>query len=153
MATAPTPTQRPPRPALGRTAGIWILAGATAATAAVALVPVGHLPVPGRGLGVPWWALMVGFYLAECAVVHVHFRRQAHTLSLSEVPLVLGLFAASPLVLVGTQLVGMGAALVVYRRQRPLKIVFNLAQSALGTVLALAVFRSIVAGNDPFGPL
>ena len=85
----------------------------------------------------PWWALAIGFYLAECAVVHVHLRRETHTLSLSEVPLVLGLYAVSPLALVAAQLVGMGTALVFYRRQRPLKIVFNLAQSALGTALAV----------------
>ena len=32
------------------------------------------------------------FYLAEALVVHFHFRRDAHSFSLSEVPLVLGLF-------------------------------------------------------------
>ena len=105
------------------------------------------LPRREHTLRIPWWALAIGFFLAECAVVHVHIRRETHTLSLSEVPLVLGLFAVSPVGLVTAQLVGMGAALVFYRRQRPVKVVFNLAQSALATALAAGIFRAIVDGH------
>jgi diguanylate cyclase (GGDEF)-like protein len=108
------------------------------------------LPGPLHTLGIAWWVLAIGFFVAECAVVHVHIRRETHTLSLSEVPLVLGLFAVSPLGLITAQLAGMGAVLVLYRRQRPVKIVFNLAQSALATALAFAVFRSILDGGDAF---
>jgi diguanylate cyclase (GGDEF)-like protein len=151
MATTPTSTQRAPSVS-ARTAAIWLLSGATAAVAAVALVSSRHLPAPLHVLHIPWWALLIGFYLSEGAVVHVHFRRESHTLSLSEVPLVLGLFAVSPFGLIAAQLFGMGAALVFYRRQRPLKIAFNLAQTALGTALAVAVFRTILGGHDPFRP-
>ena len=117
------------------------------------LLGTSGLPAPEHTLDIPWWALAIGFFLAECAVVHVHFRRETHTLSLSEVPLVLGLFAVSPLALVAAQTVGMGAGLVLYRRQRPVKLAFNLAQSALATALAAAIFRSIVDGMDAFQPL
>ena len=109
-------------------------------------------PAPEHTLGIPWWALAIGFLLAECAVVHVHIRRETHTLSLCEVPLVLGLFAVSPVGLVTAQLAGMGAALVFFRRQRPVKVVFNLAQSALATALAAGIFRAIVDGTDAFQP-
>jgi diguanylate cyclase (GGDEF)-like protein len=152
MTTTPTSTERVPGPAFGRAAGIWLLSGAAGAIAAAVLLSSRSLAPPLHSLAIPWWALLIGFYLAECAVVHVHFRRETQTLSLSEVPLVLGLFAVSPVALIVAQLCGMGAALVFYRRQRPLKIAFNLAQSALGTALAVFVFRSIVAGHDPFRP-
>ena len=135
-----------------RTAGIWLLAAAAAGTAVIVLVSARDLPGPLRTLAVPWWALALGFFLAECAVVHLHIRRETHTLSLSEVPLVLGLFAVTPLGLVTAQLAGMGAALVFYRHQRPLKVVFNLAQSALATAVAVFIFRSIVDGGDAFQP-
>src|SRR5437868_2522281 len=151
MATTRTSTPLP-RAAPGRAIGIWLLAGAATAGAVGVFAATRHLAAPLEGLHLPWWALLGGFYVAECAVVHVHFRRETHTLSPIEVPLVLGLFAASPLGLISAQLLGMGAALVFYRRQRPLKAVFKLSQSALGTVLAVAVFRSIVSGQDPFGP-
>jgi diguanylate cyclase (GGDEF)-like protein len=135
-----------------RSAGIWLLSAVVAATAAVVLYATRDLPAPAHQLAIPWWAIAIGFYLAECAVFHVHFRRETHTLSLSEVPLVLGLFAVSPVGLVTAQLLGMGAALVFYRRQRPLKVVFNLAQVSLATALAVAVFRAFVGGEDALRP-
>ena len=135
-----------------QSAGIWILSAVAASAAAAIVVATSGLPAPLHVLPIPWWALAIGFYLAECAVVHVHIRRETHTLSLSEVPLVLGLFAVSPVVLVCAQVIGMGTALILYRKQRPLKIVFNLAQSALGTALAIAVFRAMVNGSDAFQP-
>ncbi len=147
-----TSTERAPRSLTGRALGIWLLSGAAAGVAALTLASSRHLPAPLHVLGIPWWALLIGFYLAECAVVHLHFRRETQTLSLNEVPLVLGLFAVSPLALIAAQLLGMGAALIFYRRQRPLKVVFNLAQTALGTAFATAVFRGIVNGHEPFRP-
>jgi diguanylate cyclase (GGDEF)-like protein len=135
-----------------RSGGIWLLSAAAAGGAAFVLLSARHLPAPQHPLPIPWWALAIGFFLAECAVVHVHIRRETHTLSLSEVPLVLGLFAVSPLGLIAAQLSGMGAALVLYRRQRPVKVVFNLAQSALATALATGIFRAIVDGTDGFQP-
>jgi diguanylate cyclase (GGDEF)-like protein len=97
--------------------------------------------------------LLLGFAAAECVAVHLHFRREVHTVSLSEVPFVLGLFAVSPFALVATQACGMGAGLVFCRRQRPVKVVFNLAQTALGSVLGIAIFRAIVDGGVPFAPV
>ena len=66
-------------------------------------------------------------------VVHIHVRRQAHTLSLTEAPLVLGIVFFSPLVVVGARLVGSSASLVVGRRQPPIKLLFNLSLFALET--------------------
>ena len=135
-----------------RSAGIWLLSAGAAGGAAFVLLSARHLPAPQHSLPIPWWALVLGFFLAECAVVHIHIRRETHTLSLSEVPLVLGLFAVTPLSLVSAQLVGMGAALVFYRHQRPVKVAFNLAQSALATALAAGIFRAILNGTDAFRP-
>jgi diguanylate cyclase (GGDEF)-like protein len=137
---------------MARTAAIWILSAVVAATATVVVLATHHLPAPLNHLAVPWWAIAIGFYLAECVVVHVHFRRETHTLSLSEVPLVLGLFSLSPLGIVTAQVAGMATALVFFRRQRPLKISFNLAQSALATALAVAVFRAMIDGGDALEP-
>jgi diguanylate cyclase (GGDEF)-like protein len=135
-----------------RAAGIWLLSAVVAGTAVLVLYATRGLSPPSHQLNIPWWAIAIGFYLAECAVFHVHFRRETHTLSLSEVPLVLGLFAVSPVGLVTAQLLGMGAALVFYRHQRPLKVVFNLAQVSLATALSVAVFRAFVGGSDALRP-
>src|SRR4029079_11593917 len=50
--------------------------------------------VPGPPLS--WWALALAFSLAEVFVVHLQFRKQAHTLSLTEIGLTLGLLLAAP---------------------------------------------------------
>ena len=149
--TLPSTDGPPPR---ARAAAIWVLSAAIAAAAAFVLLATRDLPPPAPRPGIPWWALAIGFYLAECAVVHVHLRRETHTLSLSEVPLVLGLFAVSPLGLVTAQLAGMAVALVFYRRQRPLKIVFNLAQSALGNgARGRRLPGDSSSDHDPLGPV
>jgi hypothetical protein len=94
---------------------------------------------------VPWWALAVAFYLAEVVVVHFQFRGQAHSFSLSEIPLVLGLFLLPPVEFVAAYLVGAGLALVFARRQAPLKLAFNLSQFFLTAAAALTVFHLVQA--------
>ena len=61
----------------------------------------------------PAWtplALLIAFLAAEATHVHVEFRRQNNSISLSEIPLVVGLFLVSPLILLAVRFV---AALVV----------------------------------------
>lgn len=89
---------------------------------------------------------------SEVFVIHLHFRRNAYSFALSEVPLVLGLYFASPTQLLASQMVGVGAALVLHRRQSLHKLVFNLAQLALVTLLAVLVFRTITPSMASFGP-
>ncbi|MDH4353719.1 MAG: EAL domain-containing protein, partial [Actinomycetota bacterium] len=91
-----------------------------------------------------WWGVAIPFFLAEAYVVHLYFRKQAHSISATEIGLVLGLFLASPAALLVGQLVGAGLALVVLRRQRNIKLVFNLAELSLANGLALLVFRCLV---------
>ncbi|HEX9711680.1 MAG TPA: EAL domain-containing protein [Actinomycetota bacterium] len=107
---------------------------------------------PARPL-IPWAMLAVAFWLAESVVVHLEFRRDAHTFSLSEIPLVLGLFFAAPHVLLLGRLAGSACALLVNRRQPARKIAFNLANFAAQTAVALVVFHMIVPTADPFGPI
>jgi diguanylate cyclase (GGDEF)-like protein len=100
------------------------------------------------GLTLTWWELAPAFYLAEVFAVHLHFRKQAHTLSLSEVGLALGLFFASPADLLIAHIVGATVALVFNRRQRAIKLAFNLAELPLCTGVALYVFRSLATSGD-----
>src|SRR5438445_5213634 len=100
---------------------------------------------------VPWWALTPIFCLAEIGVVHIQFRREAHSFSLSELPLVAGLFFTPPLAVVLSMMGGTAAALVLHRRQSPLKLAFNLANFALGSSVAMTVFYHLVNRHDPLG--
>ena len=84
--------------------------------------------------------------------MHLHYRREAHTLSMNEIPIVLGLFLAGGTSLLLAQLVGAAVALVFYRRQRALKVGFNLALFAFGSTLALLIFNAIATDENALGP-
>src|ERR1700710_1249024 len=111
-----------------------------------------RLPAP-VDLGLPAWALAPAFFAAEVWAVHLHVRgRQAQSFTLSEVPLVVGVFACAPLPLLAARLVGGGAALVQGGRQSPVKLVYNLACFALETLLVLALFELFGPDADPLDP-
>ncbi len=76
-------------------------------------------------------------------VIHLQRCPETHTISLGEAALVLGLYLLSPAGLLGAVLVGAAGALVLVRRQRAAKLVFNLAHLTITTGIALIVFRSV----------
>ncbi len=94
-------------------------------------------------ISVPWPVVALGFFLAETKVVEVNFRRETHSLSLSEIPAVVGFFFLSPADYLGALLIGTIAALVVISRQSPLKILFNVSNFAITAVIALSIFSRI----------
>ena len=111
------------------------------------VVPLEPLAAP---VSFPWWALALAFTFTELFVVHLPLRREAHSFSLSDITLVLGLFFVDPADLILAQLVGAGVALAI-RRQSPMKLTFNLAHFCLEACVAVVVFHAI-AGGDPIGP-
>src|SRR5215208_7160084 len=135
-------------------AKIWGLTALVAvATVAAYLTLVEPFNAGPSELDVPWWVVAAGFAAAERWVVHLHFRRSAHSLSLGELPLVAGLlFLQAPeLVLAG--LVGASVALAFDREIPTFKAFFNLAQFTLGTCVALFVVDGLVTARDPLDPL
>src|SRR3978361_2146299 len=79
-------------------------------------------------LGLPAWMLAPAFFAAEVWAVHLHVRgRQAQSFTLSEVPLLVGLFACAPLPLLAARLVGWGGALSPGRRRSPGRRIHTLA--------------------------
>src|SRR5439155_17446612 len=100
----------------------------------------------------PWLALAGMYALSEVFVVHLQFRRNAFSFSLSEIPLVLGLFFLRPSDVVLAQFVGAAVALAVYRRQSPLKLVFNVLNFSLEAALATVVFYQAAIALGTVGP-
>ncbi|MBW3669246.1 MAG: EAL domain-containing protein [Actinobacteria bacterium] len=130
---------------------VWALTGAVSVVAVVLyFTTISFYTDPvARGFLVAPWVLVVLFVVAETFVVQLVFRREAYSFSLSEIPLVLGLFFATAPVLIAAHVVGAGGALVVKRRQRPVKLCFNVAQMTLSTGAAVAVFRLLEPGAGP----
>ena len=127
----------------GGPASVWLLTALIAVAADLVWsdgLALGHAP---GGAWLPWWGIAIAFYVAEAWPVHVHFRKQTHTLSVTEIGLVFGLFFATPLALFAGQAVGAFLALAAHRRQRPVKLAFNIAEQSLCTGIALLVFRAV----------
>ena len=152
-------TERRQRPPLGPgnaltpAVGVWILVAVTAAAAtALHANAVQQLtPLPAE-LRVPWWALALLFALAELCVIRLEFRRDSHTFTLSEFPLVAGLLLGTPAGLLAGRLLG-AAVLLVRERRRPIKVAFNLSLFALETAVASIVLRTVMGEASPFSPL
>ncbi|TFV88998.1 bifunctional diguanylate cyclase/phosphodiesterase [Blastococcus sp. CT_GayMR20] len=118
---------------------------------------VGH-PFVGLGpyLGfanLPWWALGVGFAATEACVFYLQTKREARTVSISELPLVLGLFLASPAQLLLGRLAGSVAVFVIHRGAPVLKTTWNLALVSLQTAVAVALFHLLADGREVSSPL
>ncbi|HVF76083.1 MAG TPA: bifunctional diguanylate cyclase/phosphodiesterase [Acidimicrobiales bacterium] len=121
-----------------------------AATAALTFGPVSSMG-PFGALSVPWLALLVAFAACEVFLIHIEHRREAVSLSLSTIPLVVGLYTVDPVALVAARVIGSGIALVVHRRQAPLKLAVNLGHMGLEAVVAILVFRALAPGGE-LGP-
>ena len=94
-----------------------------------------------------WLALLLlpVFVVAEATQLHVEYRRQNNSISLSEIPLVLGLFVLAPAALLVVRVL---AVLLVslWQRRSARKSAFNLALMAAEVAVAAAVFTGF--GTD-----
>ena len=127
----------PTLPVAGFATGVAMLA------LAVAVGPASHSWTALRLPGVNALVLAVAFAASEAFPVHFEMRREAISFSLSNAPLLVGLFALGPWGLLAARLGGTAVILVVRRRQAPLKLYVNLACISLETTVAVAVFRAI----------
>jgi diguanylate cyclase (GGDEF)-like protein len=127
----------------------WAFTGMTAVLGGLLCARViAGMPRLAAPVEMPWWLIALVIAFAESYAVHIHLRRHAHTMAMAEVPLVLGLFFASPIALVIGRVAGSAAALTLHRRQPPLKLAFNLSMFVLETALMVWVFRTTLQGAD-----
>ena len=84
-------------------------------------------------------------------MVHFRFRRDSFTFSLSEIPLVLGLYLMEPLTFIVAHAIGNLIAFGVLRRNTPIKLVFNVGQFSLQAIVGVILFRLTVQFGDAMG--
>ena len=133
---------------------LGVLIAATAVAAIVLWHQVVRDLVPYEtGVTIPWWALAAGFAATEVFVIHAHVRGSAHSLSLSELPLVLGLLLADPQALMLAMIAGPAVVLVCTRGQGPVRLLFNLAQFGLTAALAIITLHALAPAPAEIGPL
>ena len=123
-----------------RVRGFTLIIAAVAAILFLVFVrDMAPLPMPFL---IPWPLAAVAFFLGETNVVDIHFLRERHSFSLSEVPGVAFLFLLPPTEYVAACVLGTGLALLVDRNQSSVRRAFNLAQFSLAAVVALMIFHA-----------
>ncbi|MGH2892923.1 MAG: putative bifunctional diguanylate cyclase/phosphodiesterase [Solirubrobacteraceae bacterium] len=132
---------------------IWLLSAGLVA-AGVALLDSGAVsgqPVIGS-MQVSIWILLIAFAAAERFVVHLHFRRSAHSMSLGEIPLVFALVFASGHDVILAGAIGRLLVLAVHRRLPPIRLAFNFGQFLLGNCIAVIVFHAVAGSATQIDP-
>jgi diguanylate cyclase (GGDEF)-like protein len=130
---------------------IWLYVLALAALAAGTFAAFIHDQAPLAEPHLAWWVLAPLFLVAEACVVHLQFRRSAHSFSLADIPFVLALVFASGGAFVVAALLGAGAVWA-FRRLPLVKLSFNLAQLALAACVAVVILRAVAGAADDVGP-
>jgi len=90
--------------------------------------------------------LFLLFLLAESSQIHVFVRRQTHSVSFSELPMVLGLFLLPPHWLLLVRLMA-AVAVFAFRRMAVQKVAFNLGLFTAEVGTASALFQLLDAGK------
>lgn len=134
------------------TSRTWVLIAALIGVGlSLQLLTMGRFEPLEMSWTLPWWTIALGFAIAGTFVAHVAFRGDAHTISVMEIPLVLGLALATPGALIAGRLLGSGLALALHRRQSLIKLVFNLSLFYVETVAAIAVYRLVLGTSVQHG--
>jgi diguanylate cyclase (GGDEF)-like protein len=141
----------PTRPARFGPLRLWVF---SASLLVAALILFGVSAPSGQLIEtpLPWWGLLVMFFAAEFAVVHLYFARDSHatfSFSFSEVPLAVGILLADPLLVLGGRVIGGAAALWTQGHRQPVKFAFNVSSFALEAVTAILLYRALIGDASP----
>jgi diguanylate cyclase (GGDEF)-like protein len=134
-----------------RRTGLLSLALVVGAAALLWRIDVWSSPVTKAGLG--WWWFAVLSIATELMVFNVEFRREVYTFTFSEIPLVLGLFLASPGDLIVGRLVGAALLLVLKERQSLEKLSLNLSLFFAECVVLVTVYQLVDGALPITNPL
>lgn len=135
----------------GRAGTLALTAAMLAAGVALLVGPVGALPPTPSPLRLPWAVLAALFAAAVSLRVQFQVEGKVHSITLVELPLVLGLFLLDPLGLVTARLVGSVPVLLVPAGARRGQLLFTASLALLEASVAVVVFDTVLAGDDPRG--
>ncbi len=131
----------------------YLLALTLTVFAFVGLTQIDLHVTPNVGWALPLWAVALISIATGPMVFDVEFRRETYTFTFSEIVLVIGLFFASPIHLVGGRLLGEFLFLTIRERQPVRKLVMNLSAFFAETVVLLAVQQALLRTLDARQPL
>ena len=118
LGTLPAPIRRTTRPTRRVICLVAVLA--VVGTVLWAALQI-HPPDAPLDLRIPWWLLALMFAATEIWVFHIQVGREAQSISISEIPLVLALFYSMPEDLLVARVVGPALVMLLHRKQTLLK--------------------------------
>jgi diguanylate cyclase (GGDEF)-like protein len=128
-----------------RTLALWLLVCSIAAVSVAVLAALGTT-APRSRIDLPWWSLVLALAATERCIVHVHFRRSSHALTLGEIPLVIALAFDAPVKVALAWTIALVLVLLP-TRPIPVRLAYNVANMWLVTaVVALALHVLPTAG-------
>lgn len=152
---APDPDPVGARPAVVRrgwspAAPVWILTGLVLGLAWLLWTTNTPMSPASPGpLRLAWWALLPLVLAAQAGVVHFQVRRQAQTVTLCHLPIVLGLLCCAPGDFVVARVLGGLLGMALLRRQRGVKLVLNTASYTLEAVTAVVLLSHLRSWQLP----
>jgi diguanylate cyclase (GGDEF)-like protein len=133
---------------------IWALSATMIWTAALLYkAGAGQVAPIITSVHLPFWTLLIGFAAAERFVVHVHFRRSAHSMSLSDIPFVFALVFAGGQTAILAGAIGRVIALALHRKLPPIRLAFNFGEFLLGNCVAVLVFHAVAGSSTDLTPV
>jgi diguanylate cyclase (GGDEF)-like protein len=151
MTAVSQPSSATPRSAVRRTRRVLLLTGLLVVGGTTLFLAALRLAGPPPTQQIPWWILAAAFAATELWVVHIQFGREAKSISISEIPLVVALFCATPGDLMLAKVVGPAAVVLLYRRQTALKSALNLSLFYANGAVALFAFTLLSGGSTHDG--
>ncbi len=118
-----------------------------AAAALLWSLPLARTQPPPDTTWLSWWGMAATALVCELVVLHLQVRREAHAISLGELASVVGLFLAGPAAFVLGRTAGCALIFIGWRRQPPVKALFNCSLYLAESVLLELVFHA-VRGSD-----
>ena len=120
--------------------------------AALWLLPLRDVQRVTTMSAIPWWAELATCYVTSLLFVQVRVHREVSTLSLTEIPVAMGLFLIDPHELLACYV--FGVLLASWTRQRRIRWVKDFANAMLDVVyIAVAVLVFNAVGPVPGDPL
>ena len=126
----------------------WLTLAMLAAGLGISVFLVDDLAKPAVPLTLSWWVFALIVAVIEFPLIHLYIRSEAHSFTLGELGLCLGLFLVPPEHFIIGAVVG---ATIAKFRLPPLKLAFNAALWVLQASVAVVVFQRIANPANPFG--
>jgi diguanylate cyclase (GGDEF)-like protein len=126
----------------------WLTLAMVGAGLGISFFLVDFAATPDLPITLAWWVFALMVAIIEFPQIHLYIRSEAHSFTLGELGLCIGLFLVPPQhFIIGAVL---GATIAKFRLP-PLKLAFNAALWVLQASVAVVVFQQIANLADPFG--